>query len=72
MSELERSFLPSLFLGHLDIFMFAGGGRARAGILAKISAQRDRTVVGGTALVPPIAAMGFGMVFQDRNRRISV
>jgi hypothetical protein len=28
-SELERSFLPSLFVGHLDIFMFAGGGRAR-------------------------------------------
>ena len=72
MSELERSFLPSLFVGHLDIFMFAGGGRARTGVLAKICAQLDRTLVGGTVLVPPIAAMGFRMVFQDRNRRISV
>ena len=71
-SELERSFLHSLFLGHLDIFMFAGGGRARTGLLAKISAHRDQCLVRWTVLVSPIAAMGLGMVFQDRNRRISV
>ncbi len=39
MSELERSFLASLLLGHPDILLFAGGGRARTGILAKICAQ---------------------------------
>ena len=29
--------MASLFLGHLDIFLFAGGGRTRTGILSKIS-----------------------------------
>ena len=72
MSELERSFLASLFLRHLDIFVFAGGSRARTGVLAKISDHLARGLVRGTVLVPPIAAMGFRMVFQDRNRGISV
>ncbi len=67
-SGLEGSFLDSLLLGYLDICLFAAGGRTRTGILSKISDQLDRTLVCGTALVPPIAAMGFGMVFQDRHR----
>ena len=33
---------------------------------------RARRLVCGTDLVPPIAAMGFGMVFQDRHRWLSV
>ena len=40
----ERSFLASLFLGHLDISVFAGGGRARTGILAKIPAPSTPSV----------------------------
>ena len=72
-SELERSSLASLLLGHLDIFLFAGGGRARAGLLSKISDRREgRCLVCRTKLVPPIVAMGFGMVFRDRHTRLSV
>ena len=34
-----RTIFPTLFLGHIDISVFAGGGRARTGILAEISAH---------------------------------
>ena len=70
--DLEGYFLASLLFGHPDIFLFAGGGRTRTGILSKILALRARCLVRGTALVPPIAAMGLGMVFQDRHRWLSV
>src|SRR6478672_1741041 len=69
---LEGSSLVSIFLGDLDIFMLAGGDRARPGVLPATHAHRPRRLVGGTGLVPSTAPMGRGMVFQDRNRGLSL
>ena len=65
--KLKIPSLPSVFLGDFDISNFTNRNRARAGVLPKVYAHRHERLVSGTNLVPPTAAMGLGMVFQDRN-----